>query len=280
MSMATLVYTYDKIDNDEKLLSGSLAQIDNCTRMYTDETALATSMEFRERIANYQRRNQSYLDSHPWETGRFKVSFIEDNSRSEEVDIIYDDPRPIITKTSYMYGEETTNEIEQSRKLLFSSKDKNFLRSCLGKDWFSDTTGYLIRLNGSEFAELTRNGYKPKYNVDGYYYLSIGEILEYHLKEKKLNSVRSLVEDALEVWKEKIEELPNDLLYYYCRNLRLEITKYSRSLKSSKSVTNFKANIYLMVPVALGNGTINRVRSRKNRYRKSEYTKVKRMDAA
>ena len=85
MSMATLVYTYDQIDNDEKLLSGSLAQIDNCTRMYTDETALATSMEFRERIANYQRRNQSYLDSHPWETGRFKVSFIEDNSRSPKI---------------------------------------------------------------------------------------------------------------------------------------------------------------------------------------------------
>ena len=235
-----LVYTLEGSNTEEKLMTTSLQQVDNSTRLYANPSDLRNSIGFRKQIDSYEARNKEFMEENPYAKGKFKVYFIEDNANKEEVDILFNDTKPISIKTNHFTTSTMNTEVEDARKLLFSSKDKRFLRACMEKDWFRDTTGHLIKLKPNETEELTRSGYKPitQYNAQ---YADIETILKYALDTPKLSFMRDLVEDSLEIWKEKIEYLRLDLLYYYSRNLRMVINSYHASLNRTNRIYNLSA---------------------------------------
>ena len=216
MSKAILSYTLDKKSgieaNELVLLSGSLKMVDNCTRGYDSIEALRQSSEFQARINDFLKRNENYIrDYNNNFQGEFVVAFIMDSEKREYLPLLIKKYNKIRTRTSAL--EEVKSEVERARKLLFRSKDKLFLRRMLRDERFSDTTDFDIRLKYPEYKEVVKKGMHPK-QIDGSYYLTIHEILEYTLQTEKNGVMRGLVEDALEVWKENILALDDELLYY------------------------------------------------------------------
>lgn len=249
MGKAILSYTLDKRSNSDAdeliLLTGSLRRIDNCTRFYDSIEEMRQSPEFQERINSFIKRNENYIKTYNNNfEGEFAVSFIVDSEKREYLPILINDKKPIRTRTSAL--EEVKSEVEKARKLLFRSKDKMFLKRMLKDERFADTTDFDIKLKLPEYKEVTKKGIKPKL-IDGEYYLTIHEILEYTAKTEKLGLMRGLVEDALEVWKENILALDDELLYYYSRHLRLSLNAYDKDKLGRKLVTNLKANVQNMI---------------------------------
>lgn len=254
MGKAILSYTLDKKSgieaNELVLLSGTLRMIDNCTREYDSIEALRQSSDFRERINDFLKRNEAFIkDYNNNFNGEFAVAFIVDSEKREYLPLLLNDDKPIRTRTSAL--EEVKSEVEQARKLLFRSKDKLFVRRMLKDERFGDTTDFDIKLKLAEYKEVTRKGFQPKL-IDGAYYLTIHEILEYTLLTEKNGLMRGLVEDALEVWKENILALDDELLYYYSRHFRLAINAYDKEKFNKKLVTNLKANVSNMIDILKG----------------------------
>ena len=251
MGKAILSYTLNKksnIDADELiLLTGSLRAVDRNTKEYESLEAMRQSPEFQERINEFIKRNENYIKNYNNNfEGEFAVAYIIDSDKREYLPILLNDKDPIRTRTGAL--EEAKSEVERARKLLFKSKNKLFLKKILQDERFLDTTDFDVKLKLPEYKAVTKKGIKPKM-IDGEYYLTIQEILEYTLHEEKLGVMRGLVEDALEVWKENILDLDDELLYYYSRNLRLAINNYNREKLDKKLVTNLKANVYNLVSV-------------------------------
>lgn len=251
MGKAILSYTLDKKSNSDAdeliLLTGSLRRIDNCTRFYDSIEAMRQSPEFQERINNFIKRNENYIKTYNNNfEGEFTVAFIVDSDKREYLPILIDDKKPIRTRTSSL--EEVKSEVEKARKLLFRSKNKLFLKRMIQDERFADTTDFDIKLKLPEYKEVTKKGIKPRL-IDGEYYLTIQEILEYTLNNDKIGVMRGLVEDALEVWKENILALDDELLYYYSRHLRLALNAYDKEKIEKKLVSNLRANVQNMVEV-------------------------------
>lgn len=221
----------------EKLYCGSLTRIDELTANYQNEYELRRCVDFGYRIDSYiSRYSPNNTNSNP---GRFILCYIEDNDKSEIIRMRFDDKKPIITR--YNSFNNNNNEIENARKLLFSSKNNSFLRSAMEKDWFHDTTGCYIRLKPIEARELIKSGFNLVQNNSDYC-ATIEQIFEYRLKKKKLGFMKELFEDVLEIWKNKVEELPDDTLYYYSRNLRISIKDYHNSMKRLRPICHFESN--------------------------------------
>lgn len=250
MSKAVLSYmfnkqTVDNVNTDRAnsdieeliLLSGSLRQIDNFTRNYSNVESIRLSKEYQDKINDYLRR----YSLQPTDiAGRFVVYYIMDSDKREYLPIFLNDDRPIRTHTSAL--EETKSEVEQTRKLLFSSKDKLFIRSMLRDERFGDTTGVDIKLNLPEYREVIRKGFKPRL-IDGTYYLSIEDVLKYASIVDKYGMMRGLIEDTLEVWKNNLLSINDDLLYYYSRHFRICINEYHKHKLAKKMVTNLKNDV-------------------------------------
>lgn len=251
MGKAILSYTLDKKSNSDAdeliLLTGSLRRIDNCTRFYDSIEEMRQSPEFQERINDFIKRNENYIKNYNNNfEGEFAVAFIVDSEKREYLPLLMGDKTPIRTRTSSL--EEVKSEVEKARKLLFKSKDKMFLKRMLKDERLADTTDFDIKLKLQEYKEVVKRGYKPKL-IDGEYYLTINDILDYHLKSEKIGLMRGLVEDALEVWKENILALDDELLYYYSRHLRLVLNAYDKDKYGKRLVTNLKTDIYNLVGV-------------------------------
>ncbi len=278
MGKAILSYTLDKRSNSDAdeliLVNGSLRSVDNCTRMFDSVEEMRQSPEFQERINSFIKRNESYIENYnDGFEGEFAVSFIVDSDKREYLPILLGDKVPIRTRTSSL--EEVKSEVEKARKLLFRSKDKLFLKMMLADERFADTTDFNIKLRLPEYKEALRKGIKPKL-IDGEYFLTINDILEYTLNADKKGVMRDLIEDALEVWKENILALDDELLYYYSRHLRLVMNAYNHDKMGKKLVTNLRSNIANLIDVVKnGEGHITR-HQLKGQFKSN--IKTKRMD--
>lgn len=278
MGKAILSYTLDKRSNSDAdeliLLNGSLRSVDNCTRMFDSVEEMRQCPEFQERINSFIKRNENYIENYnDGFEGEFAVSFIVDSDKREYLPILLGDKVPIRTRTSSL--EEVKSEVEKARKLLFRSKDKLFLKMMLADERFADTTDFNIKLRLPEYKEALRKGIKPKL-IDGEYFLTIHDILEYTLNADKKGVMRDLIEDALEVWKENILALDDELLYYYSRHLRLAMNAYNHDKMGKKLVTNLQSDIANLIDIVKnGEGHITR-HQLKGQFKSN--IKTKRMD--
>lgn len=271
MSKATLTYVLNKANEEDHsvlyLESGSLRYIDHCTKRYKDEEDLRNSPLYKTKLDEFKRKSGEE------QKGKFIVSYIEDSDRKETIPILFDDEKDIITMIDIQ--ESSTNEIEKARHLLWTSKDKEFLNKFLKEGRFTDTTFFNIKLNGKkEIKTAVNNGFEPKL-INGDYFLTIEEILEFKLENDSHKFMRALIEDALEVWKEKLFELDSDSLYYYARALRILTIEYEEFLSEKKAVVDLDIDtINLYNVVAEGASLVEVPVSGRHTYRSKNRQKV------
>lgn len=251
MSKATLRYVLkDKVNNEDAVLyleSGPLRYVDYCTKRHKDEKALRNSPIYKKRIDNF-------ANSYNQDEGYFSVSYIEDSDKREELPILYDDQKAIVTNLEI--GKNHNNQIERARHLLWTSKEDKFLEIFLDDERFTDTTFFNIKLsNSKEIKKALESDLKPRI-IGGENYLSIQEILRYKLENNNQGIMRNLIEDALEVWKEKLYELDGNSQYYYARHLRYLEKEYGEFLDEKKMVINLDVDATNLYEVVLDGTTL------------------------
>lgn len=219
-----------KINNSDKVItieSGNLRYIDNITKEFEDESDFKLGNMYRDKIKTYSNDNKLVL------------TYIKNNEEKIELDILFNDEEAIRTRTSSL--EDVKSEVERSRKLLLNSKNKMFLTSFLLNKKLLPTTRATVKMTIDEY----RNAKKEDYLViakDGEYRIPISEVLKYRLNNKKLGSMRLLVEDTLEVWKKNMLNLTDEELYFYSRELRILINEYNYRKIPRKVICNLNFN--------------------------------------
>lgn len=234
MSKATLTYVLkNKVDGDDAILyleTGTLRYIDYCTKKFLNEEDLKKDPDYKKRIDLFAEQLSDKED------GKIVVSYIEDSDKKEELPILFNDDRTIISSIDLATDE--TNQIERARHLLWTSKDEMFLKMFLEDLRFSDTTFFNIKLTSiKELEKVLEFGIDPT-TIAGENYISIEEVLQYKLESGTKKSMRSLIEDALEVWKEGLFELEAAAQYYYARHLRILENEYEEYIHEKKAVDN------------------------------------------
>ncbi len=231
MSIAILGIQFsDAKDKVSTIESGSLRYIDSITKNYLNEEDLMSDETYREKIRPYKLH-------HEGASSKIVLSYIKNNEEKVNLDILYDDEDDIRTRTSSL--EEIKSETERARKLLLNSKNQIFLTSFLLNKNLEKTITPTIKMTIGEYKIAKDNGYNVT-TRDGEYHISIKDVLNYRLKNKKLGPMRLLVEDTLEVWKRNMLNLDNDELYFYSRELRMLINEYNYRKMPHKVVTNLR----------------------------------------
>ncbi len=247
MAMATLGMKFH-INSDNNVItldSGDLRYIDNITKEYKDEKDLLTNEGYASKIAVYS-NNHNNID------GDIVLTYVKNNDEKYDLKLLYDDPDIIRTRTSSL--EEIKSETEKSRKLLLNSKNQLFLTLFLLNKNLQKTTTSTVRMTIGEYKIAKAYGLNVT-TQDGEYRISIRDVLRYRLENKKLGSMRLLVEDTLEVWKKNMLKLPDEDLYFYSRELRLLINEYNYRKIPRRAVYNLllapKYDMVLSNPINL-----------------------------
>ena len=142
MATAKLKYVIDR-DNGETdevyLENTSLRLIDYFTKSFKSSLAMEKSEKYHQAVSKLKERNNN-------RDGRFELIYIENNDRMELLPILYNDNRAISIGLDINQLSDKNNEIEKARKLLWSSKNKLFVKLFLADERLKDTTETLIRL--------------------------------------------------------------------------------------------------------------------------------------
>jgi len=224
MTKAILTYTPKDIDNARTITleSGSLYYVDYCTKNYKNIEELKSAFNYQMKIG------QSKI-------GELVLWCICDNETREKLPLLINDPRPLIIRDDYYNNK--VSELERARKLLLSSKNRMFITGFLKSRKFTNALNFNIKLSIVESKYLLKTGIEISSNDDGYF-IGVKKLFDYAACHTKLGPIRDVFEIALDKWKEKISNLPEEDLYYYSRNLRILLNEYYSQLKTNKGIKN------------------------------------------
>lgn len=225
MSKALLVYTpLDDNNNQVILESGSLFYIDSITKLYKESDEIKQHYSYK--IGN---------DSE----GVINTFYIRSNSLKEKIPVLYNDTKLINIYDNFY--EKVYSETEKSRKLLYNSKNKMFIKSFLNSKLLANTINFQVKLSYNEYVYAKKNNIDVKL-INEEYKVNVKDLFEFISNNSRFGILRGVFEDTLDIWKRKLISLDNEELYYVSRNLRLLINNYNRELKNIryKKVTNLK----------------------------------------
>lgn len=189
------------LHHDEILISSSLRNIDNFTRKFESLNDLKRAFN----LGSFEPLLLAYI------VNPNKKVFLPIFINEEEVKDFLD------------AGD--FSEFEKVRKLLYSSKDFQFLKNVLNTEC-SQTFYGKVRLTPREIKE-----------VEKYFFVKEDSILARDLLSLYAQGVKKIgrpVEKALDSWKEEMLELPENARYYFARRLKLLRSEYENSLIESK----------------------------------------------
>ncbi len=234
MTIAILEYI---CNNDPKksliLENSSLQNCDLVTKKFSSEKELILASKYTSLIRQF-RQDEDLLD------GKIVLSYIKNNNDKIDIPIIYNDHEEIIIKAESL--ENKIAEVEKARKLLFSSKNKMFLKSFLNSSNMEPTVLYSVKMTYDEYKTAKREGLNV-FNRDGDFYILLRDVFKYRLNHNKLGHMRLLVEDSLEVWRNNILNMSTENLYFYSRELRCLINNYNERKMPHQLIYNLKVNI-------------------------------------
>lgn len=232
---STLTYTSSK--GSVTLLSGELPYVDLCIGTFYNYDDLAYDSDCWTFI-------KPVFDGELSDSN-FQLVVSRHDGVKEELPLIFNDREPIYINSNYY--ENKFSEVDKSRKLLFSSKDKKFMRNFLSNDVLSRTASFMVRVLDSEANYIILNNLDiPIINaVDGTKRVFVIDVFKASLEQKKLGKLRDLFEASIDMWSDKLKEKTDDELYYYSRNLRLIMIDYRRytTLKNVKQSLELQKNL-------------------------------------
>lgn len=220
MKKATLVYKDYNTGRTVTLESTYLNYIDSNTCRYNNEDDLKLS--YLDELKN----NDIKLDL---ENSDLLLYSIKDERTKEVLPILINDEKEIALY--YDFYTNTKSQIEISRKLMFNSKDKMYLKSVVDNKSLMRTLSFSVNMSYNEYQYAIKRGIKV-YNEDGKYYVSVYDLFNHISNDNKLGLLRELFEDSLDIWKKRVSNLTTDDVYYYSRTLRVLQNDYYASVKA------------------------------------------------
>lgn len=264
MSNASLGLKINENNNDDSIIileTGTLRYIDSITKSFANAEVLKLDDDFSNKV--------SFLTPSQFKGSKIVLSYIKSNDERVLLKPIYNDPLPINIRTNLM--EDIKPEVESARKLLFSSKNKMFLSLFLNNPVLVRTTYLTIKMSVDEYKEIKDEGLAIIVK-DSEYHITIKDALKYHFEHKKLGIMRTLVEDALELWKKNLLDLSDEELYYYSRELRLLINEYDYKKIPRRVVYNL--NMYKNKFANFDNLIINKEKSSLSKNTRGLYNRL------
>lgn len=236
MSKAMLVYIDKTTSNMVTLESGSLFYIDQITKGYSNLDELKNAFLYTSKIESV---------SEDIISGEVKLLRIRDSASKEELPILINDERIIYTRDNYY--ENKKSEVEYSRKLLFNSKNKTFIKMVLNNKILRKTIDFSINVSSQEYEYAVKKGI-PAYIDDEKYRINAMDLFAYISQNQKYGLIRTAFEDSLDIWKNKMMSLDEIELYYYSRNLRTIQNEYYKSLKKGLDIKNLNLRNEKLIP--------------------------------
>ncbi|MDD6879017.1 MAG: hypothetical protein PUD59_02160 [bacterium] len=231
MSRASLEY---KNSNEKVILkTGSLYYIDSITRIFEDEEQFLNSEIVRNKVG-------------PVIDGHIELFNVRNISSREKLPIIYNQKNELILEDD-IYGREIS-VIENTRKLLFNSKNKLFIKNFLNIPIFKATTNYKIKITYNEYIFLKKSNVEAKM-IDSEYYINASDLFEFMSNTKKYGMLRSLFEESLSIWKKRLTSQSMDSIYYYSRNFNILISEYNAKLIKKEGIKNLEFIINNLIKI-------------------------------
>lgn len=226
------VLTYTSSNGSVTLLSGSLSYVDSCISTFYNYDDLA-------------------YDSACWSSIRpifdgkltdstFHLTVSKYDGTKQELPLIFNDNEPIYITSNHYDGR--VSEVDKARKLLFSSKDKKFMRDFLENEILSSTVSFTIPISDVETRSIISGNINlPIINtLDGRRVVFASDVFKASLEQKKLGKLRDLFETSIDIWSEKMSSKNDDELYYYSRNIRAMILDYKKYTTSKVYTHEFE----------------------------------------
>lgn len=234
MKKATLVYKDYNTGKSITLESTYLNYIDSYTRNYNNEEDLKLAYldELKAKDIKLDLENSDLI-----------LYAVKDERTREVLPILLNDNKEIDLYDNYYDNKKS--QIEISRKLMFNSKDRMYLKSVIDNKSLMRTLSFSVNISYSEYQYAIKKGIEV-YAEDGKYYVTILDLFKYITNENKLGLLRELFEDTLDIWKRRVSNLTTDDVYYYSRTLRVLQNDYYTSVKdltSNKEIKPYESTI-------------------------------------
>lgn len=223
--MSRALLEYNNGDKRIILKTGSLYYLDSMTRTFKDEKEFLGSKLVKNKLGNV-------------DGGCVKLFNVRNISSKEELPIIYNQEELLLEDD--VYGNEIS-VIENTRKLLFNSKNKLFLKKFMEIPIFKATTNFMVKISYNELILLNKYNIKTE-TVNGEYFVKASDILNSIINLKKIGALRNIFEEVLSNWKNRLVVNSMDSIYYYSRNFNILINEYSDKLSQKNEIKNLKIN--------------------------------------
>lgn len=222
MTKAMLVYTNLDSLQTVTLDTGSLYYLDSITSRYNDSFDLKKL--YAPRFENFENDN-----------GKLTLYSVRDTSSKVEIPIFYDNKEEVQLRDNYY--DNYMSETEKSRKLLYNSKDKMFLKSFINNSILQDTINFSIRLSRDEYKYAIKNGI-PYFQDEEGKYMKLIDLFTYVSENSKIGVLRKAFEDSLDLWKSRMISKNDIDLYFYSRNLKILLKEYDKKLHRNNTINN------------------------------------------
>ena len=228
MKKASLIYKDYNTGKEAILDSTYLNYIDSYTSKYNNEEDLKLSFldEIKSKDIKLDLDNSDII-----------LSAVKDERTRENLPILLNDNKEIDLYDNYY--DNTKSQIELSRKLMFNSKDRLYLKSVINNKSLMKTLLFSVNISHGEYEYAMKKGIEV-YSDDGKYYITILDLFNYISNNSKLGMLRELFEDSLDIWKKRISNLTTDDVYYYSRTLRVLQNDYYNTVRNKSKEKDIK----------------------------------------
>ena len=224
MGRATLTYCIK--DNSFNIFSDMLFNIDKYTSRLKNERDLFDNIPKDEYFDYFVNSNKS--------KGSFKISYVDSKNNQRMIPVLYDE-HPI--EIDDIRDKGTVSESEYARRSLLNSKEQLYSKLFLLNKDVELARKYTVLVSEEENEILNKNGIKTfkKYNQNA---VSVEDLIRYRSMHNKLGEIRDIYEQALDMWKQRMDTLPYDDIYFLSREYRIINKYYNRIRESGLSVSN------------------------------------------
>jgi hypothetical protein len=216
--------------NDKHLIvySDLLVNIDNFTTKFKNDKDMFLNVPNAYRLQDFVEENKA--------RGNFKIIYADKGNVRRIIPVLYDEPT---IEVDDMPDIGVVSESEKTRRKLLNSKEQLYSRLFLLNPAVDNAKKLSINISLDEYRMLNRQGVYT-YTKDNSYYVSIEDLIKYRATHKKLGEVRPLYEEALDIWKEKMDKLPMEEIYYLSREYRVVDNNYHKVMNQGITVSNLK----------------------------------------
>jgi hypothetical protein len=228
MGKATLSYVVK--DDVFSIFSDYLVNIDKYTSSLRNERELFDNVSKNSYFHSFISTTKS--------KGSFRIMYVDSLNKKKDIPVIFDTDQIEIDD---IYEKGIVSESELTRRSLLNSKEQLYAKLFLLNNAVDSARKYNVLISKEE-DEILRNSGISTFALGNNRAVSIEDLIRYRSTHRKLGEVRSIYEQALDMWKEKMNSLSFDDIYFLSREYRIINNYYNRIRQNGLSVANLNIN--------------------------------------